>query len=77
MVPVELRLTQEALQFDVMKGGAVTVVVRRGLVEVTTLGMAGSDADIGSILQVTLRPSNRTVRARLVEKDLAELVDGS
>jgi hypothetical protein len=58
-----------------MRGGALTLVVRRGLVEVTSAAVAGADADIGNILQVTLRPSGRTVRARLVEKDLAELVE--
>jgi hypothetical protein len=76
-VPVDLALGAEAAAFDLPKGGAVTLVVRHGLVEIEAQGMAAVDADVGAVLPVTLRPSGRVVRARLVTPDRAELVEGS
>ncbi len=76
-VPVDLTLSADAAVSDVARGAAITLVIRRGLVEITVSALAGADADIGAVLPVTVRPSGRVVRARLVEKDRAEPVDGS
>lgn len=70
-VPVDLALPAGAAAPDLARGAAVTLVVRRGLVEVRASGSAGADADVGDTLPVVLRPAGRVLRARLVERDLA------
>lgn len=75
-VPVDLALTIEGAAYDLVKGGAVRVVVRRGSIEVEAPAIATADADVGAVLPVMLRSSGRIVRARLVDKDHAELVEG-
>jgi flagella basal body P-ring formation protein FlgA len=65
------------LVFELVKGAPVTLVVRRGLVEVTAPAVLSVDADVGDIVQVLLRPSGRAMRAHLVAKDRAvALEDG-
>jgi hypothetical protein len=66
--PLRLDLTvpPEAMVFDVPKGGVVTLVVRRGLVEVSTPAVTSVEADVGDVVQVLLRPSGRALRAEIV-----------
>lgn len=75
-VPVELALSAEAAAPDVARGGALTLLVRAGLVEVRVGASAAIDADVGDTLPVVLRPSGRVLRARLIERDLALAVEG-
>ncbi len=70
-VPVELTLPAGAAAPDLARGAAVTLVVRRGLVEVRASASAGADANVGDTLPVVLRPAGRVLRARLIERDLA------
>jgi hypothetical protein len=72
---LELSVPPEALLFDVPKGGVLTLVVRRGLIEVSTQAVASADGDIGDIVQVLLRPSGRVLRAQIVAKDRAVAVE--
>jgi hypothetical protein len=77
-VPVELALGPEAMKPDLAKGAPVTLTLRRGMVEVSVAGRADADADVGGpIFPVVVRPSGRVLRARLLDKDHAEVVDGS
>jgi hypothetical protein len=69
VVPLDLSVSTEGAEYDVLRGSPVGVVVRRGAVEVRTTGFAASDADIGDRLPVVLRPSGRVLRTRLVSKD--------
>jgi len=71
LVPLDLSVSAEGAVYDTVRGSFVTVVVRRGSVEVRTTGFAGADADIGDRLPVQLRPSGRVLRTRLVNKDEA------
>jgi hypothetical protein len=75
-VPVDLALTVEGAAYDLTKGGSVRVVVHRGSIEIEAAAIATADADVGGVLAVMLRASGRIVRARLVDKDHAELVEG-
>lgn len=72
---LDLSVPPEALVYDVPKGGVVTLVVRRGLVEVSAQAVTSSDADVGDIVQVLLRPSGRALRAELIAKDRALAVE--
>ncbi len=76
-VPVDFNVPTEALVPDVAKGAAITLLVRRGLVEVSISAVAGADGDTGGILPVLLRPSGRVVRARIVDKDHAVALEDS
>lgn len=76
-VPLEINMPAEALVPDVAKGAAITLVVRRGLVEVSIVGTAATDGDTGGVLPVLLKPSGRIVRARIVDKDHAVSIEDS
>jgi Chaperone for flagella basal body P-ring formation len=73
-VPVDLALSSEVTAYDVARGGHLTLIIRRGLVEVSASGTAGADADVGDLVPVILLPSGRTLSARLEDKDHASLV---
>ncbi|MSP25999.1 MAG: hypothetical protein EXR75_12730 [Myxococcales bacterium] len=70
-VPVVFDVSEELAQPDVKQGGPLTLIVKAGLIEIRAKGVAGANADVGDTLPVTLRPSGRVVRARLVSKDHA------
>jgi hypothetical protein len=72
---LDLDVPPEALVYDVPKGAVVTLVVQRGLVEVSAQAVAASDADIGDVVQVLLRPSGRALRAQIVARDRALAVE--
>jgi flagella basal body P-ring formation protein FlgA len=76
-IPIHLDLSvpPEALIYDVPKGVALTLVVKRGLVEISTQAVTSSDADVGDVVQVLLRPSGRALRAEIVAKDRAIAVE--
>lgn len=75
-VPVDLTLSAEAMAYDLPRGSTLTLVVKRDLVVVEVAAIAGADADVGAILPVTIRPTKRVVRARLVSRERAEIVEG-
>ncbi len=74
-VPVDLVLSDAALVPDVPRGSHVTLVIRRGLVEVSTLGNANIDGDIGDAVPILLKASGRIVQARIEDKDHAIALD--
>jgi hypothetical protein len=74
-IPVEILLPPEAATPTVARNAAVTLVLRAGLVEVSTPAWAGADADLGDTLPVVLRPSGRVLPARLVAPDRAEALE--
>lgn len=76
-VPVVFEISPDAARPDLAKGAAVTLVVRSGLVEVSARATAGDNADVGDTFPVTLRPSGKVVRARLVTPDRAILEGGA
>jgi len=72
-VPAIFDVSPAAAMPDASKGDALTLVVKSGLVEVSTRGTAGDNADVGDTLPVTIRTSGKVVRARLVARDRAVL----
>jgi flagella basal body P-ring formation protein FlgA len=74
-VPVDLTLSQEATIADLTRGSRVTLVIKRGLVEVSSSGTAGTDADVGGIVPVVIHPSGRIISARLEDKEHAVAID--
>lgn len=77
IVPVEIALPADAAHADILRGQPVTLVLRKGLVEIAIGGVAGSDTDVGSVFQVTLKPSGRVIRARAIDKDHAVSLEDS
>lgn len=71
LLPVELNLPPEAAFPEIARGSAITLTVKKGLVEVSLPGVAAADADIGALVPVTLKPSGRVIRARAIDKDHA------
>lgn len=74
-VPVELSLSAEAATPDVARGAPVTLVVRRGLVEISAPGVASADADIGGVVPILIRSSGRVINARLFDKEHAAALE--
>lgn len=74
-VSLDLRVAADAVVFDVAKGTGITLVVERGLVEVSAPAVLSQGGDVGDVVQVLLRPSGRALRARLVAKDRAIAVE--
>ncbi|MBX3228851.1 MAG: flagella basal body P-ring formation protein FlgA [Labilithrix sp.] len=77
VVPLDVSLPPEAAFADIPRGAPITIVVKKGLVEVSVPGVAALDADVGGIVPVTLKPSGRIVRCRAVDKDHAALLEDS
>jgi hypothetical protein len=74
-ITIELDVPASALVSDAPKGTPVTLVVTRGLVEVTAPAVTSADADVGDVIQVLLKPSGRAMKAKLVAKDRAVIVE--
>jgi len=74
-VPVELTVSPEGAVADVQHGARINLVIRRGLIEVTSPGTAGADANIGSAIPIVIHPSGRIVLAHLEDKDHAIAMD--
>lgn len=72
-IPMSFEISPSGALPDVSKGDLVVLVVKSGLVEVSTRATAGDNADIGDTFPLTLRPSGKVVRARLVSRDHAVL----
>lgn len=71
IVPLDISLPPEAAFAEVAKGAPISLVIRKGLVEISMPGVAAIDADIGGVCPVTLRPSGRVIRARVIDKEHA------
>ncbi len=74
-VPVQLVLGPEAAAADVPAGALVALVVRRGLVEVSSSATASTAGDVGDVVQVVVRDTGKSLRAQLVAKDRAVAVE--
>jgi flagella basal body P-ring formation protein FlgA len=68
-IPVDLVVSAAAATPDVKKGDRLTLVVKRGLVEIRATVTANADADVGENLQVTVGDSGKALRAKLVSAD--------
>jgi hypothetical protein len=68
-IPVDLVVSAAATTPDVKKGDRITLVVRRGLIEIRAAVTANGDADVGENLQVTVGDSGKALRAKLVAAD--------
>ncbi len=75
VVKLDLILPPEAAFADIARGASVTLVIKRGLVEVSAAAVATTDADIGSVIPVTLKPSGRVLRARALDKEHVVFVE--
>lgn len=69
VIPLDISLPPEAAFADVPKNAAVTLIIRKGLVEITLPAVAALDADIGGPCQVMLKPSGRIIRGKAIDKD--------
>jgi len=75
-VDVEVQLGPEAALPDVVHGAVVSLVVRRGAVEISTDAVVLGDADVGEVVTVTARATGRTLRARLTTSRSALALEG-
>lgn len=75
-VPIVLAVSAEGATYDTPRGTSLTLVVRRGLVEVRVPGVATVDGDVGDPVPVRVGSSGRVLRARLFSKDEALETEG-
>jgi hypothetical protein len=71
LVPIDLSLGPDAAKWDVVAKDVINLVVRKGVVEISAPATAGGDADVGDVLQVTVKSTGRVLQARLVARDRA------
>ncbi|MBX3220520.1 MAG: hypothetical protein KF795_08385 [Labilithrix sp.] len=77
ITPIELVLPPDAAFAEIPRGAPITLVIQRGLVEVSIAGVAATDSDVGAVLPVTIKPSGRVLRARAIDKDHAVSLEDS
>ena len=76
LVPIELMLSEDAAKPEISHGAQIQLVVKRGLVEVSTPATAGADGDTGDVISVTVQASNRVLRARVSDATHAVALEG-
>ncbi len=76
LVPVVLEVGEEAAHPDVARGGRIAVVIETGGFLIRATATALRDGNVGDVVQVVVANTGRTVRARLVSKEEARLVEG-
>lgn len=72
-VPASFDVSAEAARPDVRKGETVTLVVKRGLVEIAARATAKDDADVGDGVYLALQANGKIVRGFLVAPNRAVL----
>ena len=73
-VPAKLSISKLAAQPDIARGAAVTVIVRRGRVEIRARGVANSSADIGDVFPVRIGKRGKVLQAKLLSGSSALVV---
>jgi len=74
-VSITLEVSEAAARADVPRGGRLEVVIERRAVRIATTAVATADADIGDTTNVSLVATGRVVRARILTKERAEILD--
>lgn len=69
-------LPAEAAVYEVPKGSIVTLMLQRGLIEVSAQAVTSADADVGDVVPVMVRPSGKTLRAKVVSRDRVLVAEG-
>jgi hypothetical protein len=77
IVPIDLMLSEDAAKPEVAHGSEIQLIVKRGLVEVATPATAGADGDAGDVISVTVKASNRVLRARIQDASHVVALEGS
>lgn len=72
-VRLEFEVGDEALSQVVRRGSSLTLSVRKGHVEISTLAQTLSTATVGELVTVRVAVTKKVVSARLVSPDRAEL----
>ena len=74
-VPITVEISDAAAHADVPRGVRLDVIYERGTIKIQTTGVALSDADIGDTMQMSLVATGRIVRAKILTRDRAEIVE--
>jgi hypothetical protein len=74
-VGISVEISEAAAKADVPKGGRLEVIYERGTIKIATTGVALTDMDVGETAQMSLVATGRVVRAKLLTRDRAEIVD--
>ncbi len=69
-IPIDIDLPKEALLPDVPLKSAITLLVKKGSVEVRTKATAGSDGDVGDTIPVLVSSNGKVVSAKLESAQL-------
>jgi Chaperone for flagella basal body P-ring formation len=74
-VPISVEIGEAAAHADVPRGFRLELVYERGAIKIATTGVALSDADVGDTTQMSLIATGRVVRAKVLTRDRAEIVE--
>ena len=74
-VTLIVNVSEAAATPDIKKGSALTLVVERNQVKVSAAGVSLADAMIGEEIRATVTNTHRVVKARLVARDRATVLE--
>ncbi len=74
-VAISVDISDAAAHADVPRGGRLEVYYERGAIKIATTGVALSDVDVGETTQMSLVATGRVVRAKILSRDRAEILE--
>lgn len=72
---VVVSISPQAADYEVRQGATVTLVIQRRTLRITAAATALGGADIGDIAQFRVQSTGRTLKARVVSRDQAVVVE--
>lgn len=74
-VPIVVDVSSEAAVADVPRGMRTTLVIERRTARVATAGIALADADVGDTIAFRVTKTGRIVRAKVISRQRARVVE--
>jgi hypothetical protein len=74
-IPVVLEVSEDAARPDISRGGKLGLIIDHQSVRISTQGSLMADANIGDTVSVLVVSTGRVVKARIVTRDEAQVVD--
>jgi hypothetical protein len=75
-VPVIVDVSEEAARPDVARGQRLSLVIEHHAIRISTSGTALADGSAGDVVTAQVTATGRVVRARIVSRDEAAVVEG-
>ena len=75
-VSVVLEVSEQAARPDVARHSRMNLFIDHGAVRVTAIGQTMADANVGDKVSMLVVATGRMVKAKIISRDEAELLEG-